>query len=79
MGTAISIISLLGTLAGAGYAIWRKYWSPEAELARLKAQRAAAVAAEKVETERLQSAFTRIDKETPGDTDILDRINHPVR
>jgi len=79
MSTAITIISLLGTLAGAGYAIWRKYWSPEAELARLKAQRAAAVAAEKVEAERLQAAFGRIDKETPGDKDILDRLNRPIR
>lgn len=79
LGAVISILGLLGTLASAGYAVWRKYWSPEAELARLKAQRAAAEAAAKVEAERLQATYGRIDKEKPSETEILDRLNHPIQ
>lgn len=79
LGTVATILGLLGTLSTAGYAVWRKYWSPEAELARMKAERVAAEAAERVEAERLQAMFRRVDKETPDDKDILDRINRPVR
>jgi hypothetical protein len=79
VGAIISILTLLGTLASAGYAVWRKYWSPEAELARLKAQRAAAEAAVKVEAERLQATYARIDKETPNEAEGLDRLNRPLK
>jgi hypothetical protein len=79
LGTIATILSLLGTISAAGYAIWRKRWSPEAQLARMKAEAAASEAATKVEAERLEATYKRIEKEQPGDKDIFDRINRAVK
>lgn len=74
-----TILTILSSLTGAGYAIWRKRWSPEAKLARMEAERTATEAALKVEAERLQATYTRIDKEALDDKAILDRLNRPVQ
>ena len=75
----LTILGLLGTLAGFGFAVWRKYLSPEARLAKLTAERVAARASERVEAERLKATYTRIEGEHKTDAEILDRLNRPVK
>ena len=79
MGTAITIISAIAPLIALGYGVWRKYLSPEAELAKLKAEYVAKEAAAKVEIERLGATFRRIDKEKPDASTIADRLNRPIK
>jgi len=75
----LTILGIVSTLLGFGYQVWRKYFSPEARLAKLTTERAAAKAAERVEAERLEATYARIDKEKRTDDEILDRLNRPVR
>jgi len=75
----LTILGIVSTLLGFGYAVWRKYLSPEARLAKITAERAAARAAERVEAERLDATYRRIDKENKTDAEILDRLNRPVK
>lgn len=75
----LTILGLLGTLAGFGFAVWKKYFSPEAKLAKLTAERAAERAAARVEAERLKATYARIEKEKRTDDEILDRLNRPVK
>lgn len=78
MGLALGILGVLGPLVGAAYAIWRKYRSPEAQLAKLQAEAAAAQAATKTEAERLDATYTRIDKEPKPDAkSLVNRLNRP--
>jgi len=74
----LTILGVLSTLLGFAYAVWRKYRSPEAQLAKITAQRVAAKAAERVEAERLKATYQRIDKEKRTNAEILDRLNRPV-
>ena len=75
----LTILGLLGTLAGFGFAVWRKYFAPEARLAKLTAERVAARAAARVEADRLKGTYTRIEKEKKSDEQILDRLNRPIK
>jgi len=75
----LTILGLLGTLAGFGFAVWKKYLSPEARLAKITAERAAAKAAARVEAERLKATYARIKKEKKTDDEIMDRLNRPVK
>ena len=79
MGTVIAIITAIAPLIALGYGVWRKYLSPEAELAKLKAEYVAKEAAARVEIERLGAAFKRIDKEKPDASTITDRLNRPIK
>ena len=79
MGTVAAILGVLGPLAALGYGVWRKYLSPEAELAKLKEEHKAREAAARVEAERLAATFTRISKEKPNETDVLNRLNRPIK
>ena len=79
MGTVIAIITAIAPLIALGYGVWKKYLSPEAELAKLKAEYVAREAATKVEVERLRATFKRIDREKPDASSIADRLNRPVK
>jgi len=74
----VAILGILSTLAGFGFALWKKYFSPEARLAKLTAERVATRAAAKLEADRLQATYGRIKKEEWTDAEILDRLNRPV-
>lgn len=74
----LTILGILSTLAGFGFALWKKYFSPEARLAKITAERVAARAAARVEADRLQATYERIKKEERTDAEILDRLNRPV-
>ena len=75
----LTILGLLGTLAGFGFAVWQKYFAPEVRLAKLTAERVAARAAARVEAERLKATYARIEKEKKTDAEILDRLNRPIK
>lgn len=75
----LTILGVISTLLGFGYAVWRKYLSPETRLAKITAERAAAREAERGEAERLKATYERIDKEKPTDEELLDRLNRPVK
>ena len=59
--------------------VWKKYLSPEAELAKFKAESVAKQAAGKVEVERLEATYKRIDKEKLDASTIADRLSRPVK
>lgn len=75
----LTVLGIIATLASLGFAVWKKYFSPEARLAKITAERAAARAAERIEAERLKATYERIDKEKPTDDEILDRLHRPVK
>ena len=79
MGTVIAVITTIAPLIALGYGLWKKYFSPEAEFARLKAESVAKEAATKVEAERLEATFKRIDKENPNEVTVADRLNRPIK
>lgn len=69
------IVTLLSTVFGWARDVWRKHWSPEVELAKLKERQKAEADAAKKEAKRLKEDYARFKKITPTDDQIKGTLN----
>lgn len=72
---AASILAILVTLTGLGYALWRKYKDPAVELARLKEREKAAQEITDLKAKQLKEDYARVEKVPPTQQDVEDALN----